>query len=63
MEAYYAKKEKAPPIFTAGIYTTSRAESKNTVIKKYVNSMSELCDFISFITDYDKKMLSESQKN
>ena len=68
IEAYYAKKERAqliyaPPIFTAGIHTTSRAESTNSVIKKYVNSRSELCDFISFIIDYEKKMLLESPKN
>ena len=67
MEAYYAKKERAqliyaPVIFTAGIHTTSRAESTNSVVKKYVNSRSELCDFISFIVDYEKKLLLESPK-
>ena len=67
MEAYYAKKERAqliytPPIFTAGIHINSRAESTNSVISKYVNSRSEPCNFISFIIDYEKKMLLQSPK-
>ena len=53
------KKEKCsiafqPIIFTAGIHTTSRAESTNSAIKKYLRSKSELSDIIDFITNYEE---------
>ena len=41
--------------FDAGIITTSRAESTNSVVKKYLNSRSELDDLRKFILDFETK--------
>jgi hypothetical protein len=46
-----------PPAFDVGIRTTSRAESNNNVIKKYVNSKSELSDLITLIIHFEKTFL------
>jgi len=48
--------------FSAGIYTTSRAESINSLIKKYVNSNCEISDFIKFLQDFEKKSIVEQYK-
>ena len=48
--------------FTGGIYTTSRAESVNSSIKKYVNSNCEISDFISFLKSIEKKFVDEEYK-
>ena len=44
-----------PDIFTAGIHTTSRVESINAVIKKYVNSGSEVIDILDSLAPFEKK--------
>ena len=43
-----------PIIFSAGTHTTSRAESVNSAIKRYVNSQSELCALLILIEDFEK---------
>jgi len=43
-----------PIMFTAGTHTTSRAESVNSSIKRYVNSRSELCALLVLIEDMEK---------
>ena len=47
-KAYY------PLIFDGGISTTSRVESLNAEIKRYLNSKSEVSDIIEFITRSEK---------
>jgi len=49
--------------FTEGANTTSRAESVNSLIKRYVNSGSEVVDFIQFIIAFEKKLLMKSSKS
>ena len=44
-----------PKMFTVGIHTTSRIESVNAVIKKYVNSTSEISDILDFIIAFENK--------
>ena len=44
-----------PWTFTGGVHTTSRVESVNSLIKRYVNSGSEVVDFIQFIVAFEKK--------
>jgi hypothetical protein len=44
--------------FDANITTTSRAESTNAVIKRYLNSKSEVSDLRSFIADFENKYLN-----
>jgi len=56
----YGKKKKwascfTPPIFTAGIHTTSRIESVNAIIKMYVNSNSEVSDLFDFVIAFEEK--------
>ena len=48
--------------FSGGIHTTSRAESINSLIKKYVNSNCEISDFIKFLQDFEKKSIVEQYK-
>lgn len=50
-----------PPIFTAGVHTTSRAESINAVIKNYVNSNSEISDIFDFIIAFEQKLLMKTK--
>ena len=59
MENTLAKKEYwaesyFPPVFDGSISTTSRVESWNAFIKKYLNSKSEITDFIALINKIDK---------
>lgn len=59
MENLYKNKEKwadscKPTIFTAGTNTTSRAESMNKHIKRYMDSSKELSEAINLIMDLDK---------
>jgi len=59
LENVYNMKEKwaracAPDKFTAGVRTTSCIESVNSVIKKYVNSNSEICDIFDFVVGFEK---------
>jgi len=44
------------------ICTTSRVESWNAVIKKYLNSHSEISDIITFIEETEKTYLSKQLK-
>ena len=46
------------PYFDADVTTTSRAESWNRYIKRYVGSKSELSDIIEFIQNTDKTCLN-----
>jgi len=43
-----------PVKFTGGMHNTSHAESMNSLIKKYVNSKSEIYDLIVFLKDFEK---------
>jgi len=43
-----------PAKFTGGVHSTSRAESMNSLIKRYVNSKSEIYDLIVFLKDFEK---------
>lgn len=43
-----------PIIFSAGAHTTSRAESMNSLVKKYVNRQSELSAMIELLVDLDE---------
>ena len=52
-----------PWTFTGGVRTTSRVESVNNLIKRYVNSGSEVVDFIQFIIAFEKKLLMKSSKS
>ena len=54
-------KSQLSEIFNVEITTTSRAESCNAVIKKYLNSKSEISDLICFIHDFEKKILQQSR--
>ena len=47
----------SPQLFTAGIWTTSRIESMNAVIKNYVNSNSEISDLFDFILNFEKSLI------
>ena len=44
-----------PWTFIVGIRTSSRAESVNSVIKRYVNSKCEISNFIKFLIEFEKK--------
>lgn len=46
--------------FTGGIHTTSRAESINSLIKKFVNSNCEVSDLIRFLISFEKKFICET---
>ena len=50
-------KSHHPLIFDAGIFTTSRAESCNALIKQYVNSRSEISDLMQFIVEFEEKYM------
>jgi len=43
--------------FTGGINTTSRAESVNSLVKRYVDSNSEVNDILRFLIDYERKII------
>ena len=62
LQDQYSFKEKwadafRPKIFSAGTHTTSRAESVNSAIKKYLNSRSEISTMITLIDDLEKSYL------
>ena len=68
IESMHEIKEKwavsyIPWKFTAGIYTTSRAESINALIKRYVNSKCEITDMIKFLIDFEKKCAFQEFKS
>jgi len=48
--------------FDANICTTSRVESWNAVLKKYLNSHSKISDIIAFIEETEKTYLSKQLK-
>jgi len=50
-------------IFTGGIHTTSRAESVNSLIKRYVGSNCEISDFIRFLKHIEKKFVDQEYKD
>jgi len=43
-----------PLIFSGGAHTTSRAESTNALVKRYINKRSELSSMIELIADLDQ---------
>ena len=47
-------KSQLSNIFNAEVFTTSRAESCNAIIKRYLNSKSEVSDLISFVLAFEK---------
>ena len=47
----------SPSKFPAGIHTTSRIESINSIIKHYVNSNSEISDLFDFILNFEKSLI------
>lgn len=49
-----------PVVFTAGVHTTSRAESVNRMVKRYVNQRSEVSAMIDLILDLEKTPVFES---
>jgi len=51
-----------PLIFSGGTRTTSRAESINSLIKKYVSSKNEICDFLVFVSRFEKKSIYDNLK-
>ena len=51
-----------PHIFTGGIYTISRAESINALIKRFVNSNCQISDLIKFLIAFEKKNTFKSFK-
>jgi len=51
-----------PLRFTGGTRTTSRAESINALIKKYVSSKNEICDFLDFVSSFEKKSIFDNLK-
>jgi len=53
----------SPDIFTAGIHTTSRIESINAAIKKFVNSNSEISDIFDFLISFENKQISNPLAN
>ena len=64
VKSLYEIKEKwsnsyAKMYFTAGVFTTSRAESMNASIKRYVNAKSEISALIRFIEDLEKEYYFE----
>jgi len=44
-----------PIEFTGGVHTTNRGESMNSLMKRYIDSTSEMSDMIKFLEDYEKK--------
>ena len=48
--------------FTGGIHTTSRAESMNSLIKRYIDSNSEVYDILEFLIDYERKIIVSETK-
>jgi len=52
-----------PLIFDAGIITTSRAESCNAIIKKYLDSRSEISDLIEFIVEFKERYMESKEVN
>lgn len=67
LETLLDKKEKWTPCyyeshFDGDITTTSRAESWNSHIKKYLNSRSEICDIITFIRNIEGTTFIEKEK-
>jgi len=52
-----------PQKFTGGVHSTSRAESINALLKRYVSSKSEITDCIRFFIDFEKKSIFEGFKN
>ena len=50
-----------PMEFTGGTHTTSRGESMNSLIKKYIDSTCEMTDFINFLIDFEKKYINETK--
>ena len=51
-----------PPKFTGGVHSTSRAESMNALLKKYVNSKNEISDVIIFLKNFEKKLIDNESK-
>jgi len=49
-----------PWMFTGSVHTTSRIESINSLIKKFVNSSCEISDFIAFLIDFEKKSVYQN---
>ena len=66
LEKMYKIKEKwaeafLPHYFTGGVHTTSRAESLNALIKKYLSSKNEISDMIRFLRDFENKFTFEKE--
>jgi MULE transposase domain len=66
MKEQYCDAYRDPLLFTAGITTTSRAESMNCHIKRYVSSKSEISGIINFIEEVEnddglEKLSSKAQ--
>ena len=64
IEKMYSIKEKwaeafLPRRFTGGVHSTSRAESMNSLMKRYVSSKSEISDIIRFLGDFERKFAFE----
>jgi len=49
-----------PWIFTGGVDTTSRAESINSLSKRFVDSTCELSDLIKFLVNFERKTIFEA---
>ena len=52
-----------PSQFTGGVHTTSRIESLNSLVKKYLNSKAEISDLIKFLRDFERKFVFEKENN
>ena len=50
-----------PHYSTGGVHTTSRAESFNALIKKYLSSKKKFSDMIRFLRDFENKFTFEKE--
>ena len=48
--------------FTGGSYTTSRSESMNSLLKRYVSSKSEISELTVFLNDFERLSIYENFK-
>jgi len=46
-----------PDQFTGGVHTTSRVESLNALIKRYLSSKNEISDLIRFLKNFEEKFV------
>jgi len=51
-----------PQSFTGGVHSTSRVESMNALVKRYVNSKNEISDFIRFLASFEQDSRFEEEK-